>query len=190
MSIQTTQTSLGPFPNRSPGRPKGYEPFSQQSDSKCSLTLTKLNKFIDKNAGGDATGLILAYLKSKHSKTCFSAREFNRSFELAWINKLLRGFNNIYSSMPNYNKIQYVTIFRNAGMTRDEVNSVGYNISNKAWVNAGKHITEFGVRAPHPTQKKQGISPDVTKRLRIVTFLLIANQITQNQRRYKTSFTL
>ena len=92
--------------------------------------------------------------------------------------------------MPNYNKIQYVTIFRNAGMTRDEVNSVGYNISNKAWVNAGKHITEFGVRAPHPTQKKQGISPDVTKRLRIVTFLLIANQITQNQRRYKTSFTL
>ena len=46
------------------------------------------------------------------------------------------------------------------------MNSVGYNISNKAWVNAGKHITEFGVRAPHPTQKKQGISPNVTKKIK------------------------
>jgi hypothetical protein len=65
----STQTPQNHSPKRSRGRPKGYEPFSNQSDSKCLSTLTAFRKFINEKAGGDATGLILAYLESRHAKT-------------------------------------------------------------------------------------------------------------------------
>jgi hypothetical protein len=118
VSKQTPQSSLGPIPKRSRGRPKGYEPFSAQRDSKRSSTLTAFRKFINEKAGGDATGLILAYLESRHGKTHFDYRQFDRSFELSGIKKLLSGFKTIYHSTPDYNKIQVSSIFRSAGHSK------------------------------------------------------------------------
>jgi hypothetical protein len=96
--IMSTQTPQNHSPKRSSGRPKGYKPFSEQSDSKCLSTLTAFRKFINEKAGGDATGLILAYLESRHAKTHFDYRRFDRSFELSRINKLLSGVKTIYNS--------------------------------------------------------------------------------------------
>jgi len=166
MTTQTPLNSIGPFPNRSRGRPKGYEPFSEQSDSKRSSTLTALRKLIDDKAGGDATGLILAYLESRHAKTHFVPRQFDRSFELSRINKLLTGFKTIYDSTPDYNKVQYSSIFKNAGLTRSELKEANINISSKAWANAGRHLAEFGAGVPRPTQNKRAIPNNVVSKIR------------------------
>ncbi len=162
----TTQTPQNALPKRSRGRPKGYEPFSQQSDSKCSSTLSALNKLIDERAGGDATGLILAYLQSRHAKSHFDYRQFDRSFELSRINKLISGFKNIYDSTPDYNKVQVSSIFRNAGITRKELKERNISISSTSWANAGKHLRELGAGVPRPAQPRRGISSDVIKQIR------------------------
>ena len=125
-----------------------------------------MNKFINEKAGGDATGLILAYLKSRHAKTHFNYRQFDRSFELSRINKLLSGFKTIYDSTPDYNKVQVSSIFRNAGLTRKELRERNINISSTSWANAGKHLNEFGPGVPRPPQPKRGISTDVIKKIR------------------------
>jgi hypothetical protein len=161
-----TQTPQNHSPKRSSGRPKGYEPFSNQSDSKCLSTLTAFRKFINEKAGGDATGLILAYLESRHAKTHFDYRRFDRSFELSRVNKLLSGFKTIYDSTPDYNKIQVSSIFRNAGLTRKELKERDIIISSTSWANAGKHLNEFGPGVPRPSQPKRRISNDVIKKIR------------------------
>lgn len=160
------QTTHNPSIKPSRGRPKGYEPFSLQSDSKRSSTLSAFRKFIDQKAGGDATGLILGYLESRHAKTHFDNCQFDRSFELSRLNKLLSGFKTIYDATPDYNKVQISSIFRSAGLTRKELKERNISISSTSWANAGKHLTEFGAGVPRPAQPRRVISSDVIKKIR------------------------
>jgi len=166
MTSKTPQNSLGPFTKRSRGRPTGSQPFSNQKGGERSSTLAAFTKFIEKRAGGDATGLILAYLDTKHAKKHFSKPDFDRSFDLSRINKLLTGFKPIYETTPDYNKVQYLSIFRNASLTRRELIQMNYKISSTAWAGAGKHLNEFGVAAPRPAQKKREIPQDVITKIR------------------------
>jgi hypothetical protein len=166
MTSKTPQNSLGPFTIRSRGRPTGSQPFSDQRGGERSSTLSAFNQFIDNRAGDDATGLILAYLESRHAKTRFNYRQFDRSFELSRIKKLLTGFKPIYETTPDYNKVQYLSIFRNASLTRRELIQMNYKVSSTAWAGAGKHLGEFGVAAPRPVQKKREIPQGIVTKIR------------------------
>ena len=125
--------------------------------------LQQFSDFIQYNAGNDPVGLITGYLATKAGKSKCS----NWVYEVPVFKKLLAILHNCFINAKDYNKRQWLSVVRHAGLTAQELRDVGWDFSNKAWHTAGKHsFTSYAGAPVREDRGRMSLSPVIVNSIK------------------------
>jgi len=125
---------------------RGQKRFSElkHGSGQKKKVLALFQQFIRAKAGGDAQGLIAAYLGTHAGKA--SCQNF--IYEVPRMKNVLMILKKCYQLTSDYNKRQWLSVVREAGFSAGELWEMGWGFSKKAWCTAGKHTSNQYAGAP------------------------------------------
>ena len=119
--------------NETRGRPRGRQPFKDQKGGQRKDTIRKLKEFVDTYAGGDFSifQTVLAKQDGRMEGNIRLSASESMIYDCSMVTRLLEGINALVAQTSDYQKRQYVSIFRHAGLSRKFLASKGFRIGER-----------------------------------------------------------